>query len=222
MMKRALWLTVVTLIVLCCTHASDVSSRESMVQAFLTNPGAAIPRIAEGYGIAADQCRQEQANPLFPLAAAFLTVENLATSRLASLARAAVVDTAARFGRTADISVGPGRIRPSTAQAAVQAASFDEARRYEDLSGPALATLLLQPCDALRIAIVILENVRDSGGNRSVDLRFIKQAAAAYNGQRGVAQPSAEATVSAAVYLQLVYQAYQYYRFRAAAVTPVQ
>jgi hypothetical protein len=218
MMVKSLWLTGIAALALLGSHASDASSRNSLLREFLSDPGRAVPTIAEQYGQPAGRCASEQTDGLYPLAASFLTIETFATGRLASWARAGLVDATAAMGLTVDISVGPGRIRPSTARAAVAKTTSDEARHYADLSEAELAKALLRPCDALRLAVVVLDDIRQRSGepHMDIDRKFVRHAAVIYNGQ-AAGRDTLEASLAGEIYQDLVYETYQHYRFQALA-----
>jgi hypothetical protein len=222
MMMKSLWLSGIAALALLGFHASDASSRNSLLRDFLSDPDRAVPTIAADYGPAADQCASEPTDGLYPLAASFLTIETFATGRLASWARAGLVDATAAMGLTVDISVGPGRIRPSTARTAVAETTSDEARRYADLSEAELAKALLRPCDALRLAVVVLDDIRQRSGEPRIDIdrKFVRHAAVIYNGQ-AAGSDTLEARLAAEIYQDLVYETYQHYRFQALARSAV-
>lgn len=193
-------------------HLSDVSGREAALAQFLSSENEGIRRIINDYGVNPDECPAGREDDLNFLAMAFVTVESFATSRSEAWARTLVAYGGALTGFVADISAGPGRIRMSTARAALSGATADR-RGPSDL---ALTEDLLTACGATRIAARILARDRDAGARpaTNIDLKFIRTAVRSYNGQAQQAS-STQAALSAKIYFDLVYAAYQHYRFAA-------
>jgi hypothetical protein len=209
-------------VVLLGWHLSDVGLRESALARFLSDPSHGIIRIAHDYGGTPDQCATDRTDDLYPLALAFLTVETFATPSFESWARAMAFHLATVVGVTPDISIGPGRIKPSAARMALHGSNSPSADDYRGMSDQDLARQLLEPCGSIRIAIEILEGIRRQNRKSSsrIDLKFIRLATTSYNGKSGKAG-SFEATLSSEVYFDLVYAAFQHYRF-ALAGTPAE
>ena len=79
------------------------------------------------------------------------------------------------------------------------------------MRGPSLTQQLLDSCGALRVAILLLEDVKGRYGAET-DRKFVRLAAAAYNGQ-SPAGTSLQADIAAQIYFDLVYNIFQHYRF---------
>jgi hypothetical protein len=213
MMKHCALCCVAAVAALFAAHLWDLSDRQAALTRFLASPDDGARRIVEAYGLNARACASDEHSDLATLAKAFVTVESLVTSRAEAWTRAVVVYGGARLGALPDISAGPGRIRPSTARKAF-ADMQESAIAPTDID---LAASLLTDCGAVRVARAILAGIRQAGTPAArVDAAFVRRAAAAYNGQ---AAPTAsyEAVLSAEVYFELVYAAYQHYRFAALA-----
>jgi hypothetical protein len=198
-----------TLIVLLAAHFWDINAREFALARFLSNDREAIERIAANYGVSPGECATNHDADLHSLASAFVTVESFATSRSEGWMRMLIAHGGALVGLAPDISAGPGRIRISTARAALG---------YSPPSNRALARNLLTACGATEIAARILASVSQSGrAPLLIDRRFIQAATATYNGQAQQAS-SLQAALSAKVYFDLIYATYQHYRFATLAV----
>jgi hypothetical protein len=195
-----------------CAHVLDVSNRDTALARFLADENRGISHIVSDYGIFPGDCPAGRDGDLHSLAMAFVTVESFATSRLEGWARTLVAYGGAMAGLGTDISAGPGRIRMSTAHAALHDPTSDH-RTPSDL---ALARELVTQCGAVKVAIQILGRIgrNDDSAPPVIDLRFIRAAAASYNGQSPRAA-SYQAALSAQLYVALVYAAYQHYRFAA-------
>jgi hypothetical protein len=195
-------------------HLSDLGFRDAALARFLSDRNQGIVRIANDYGSSLDHCAIDRADDLSSLALAFLTVETFVTPTLESWARATTVRLATTLGLSPDISIGPGRIRPSTAWIALHGPGSRHAGDYLGMTNQDLARQLLTPCGAIRIAIEILESIRRQHGTSSnrIDVAFIRRAATSYNGQSARAS-SLEASLSSEIYFDLVYAAFQHYGF---------
>jgi hypothetical protein len=211
---RALLCVGTGVMVLLGWHLSDLGFRDAALARFLSDRNKGIVQIANDYGSSTEHCAIDQADDLSSLALAFLTVETFATPALESWARATTVRLATLLGVTPDISIGPGRIKPSTAWIALHDSSSRGADDYRSMTNPDLARQLLKPCGAIRIAVEILDSVRRQSRQPSsrIDMAFIRRAATSYNGQSGRAG-SLEASLSSKIYFDLVYAAFQHYRF---------
>jgi hypothetical protein len=189
-------------------HLHDVSIRQALLEDYLHKRHRAVVRIAEAHGLSADRCAALEGRRLFPLAAAFLTVESFATSQLAAWTRGEAAWVAAMLGWPIDLSFGPGRIRVSTARQVL-------GREGEQGVNPGMSNLrlvqkLLDPCGAIAVTLALLEQVESHGG--IADVAFVREAAMIYNGQSRL-PASLEAEVAARIYFELVYNLFQHYRF---------
>jgi hypothetical protein len=204
------------LLALLVAHLTDIASREGALRQFLNDRSQGITRIAKDYGVSAERCANEPMRDLYALAAALLTVETFVTPQLENWARAAIVDIAGSVGTTPDFSIGPARIKLSTARMALNQSQSVEIRSYKSLSDAALARKLLSPCDSIQVASAILEHIRAQGSEypTGIDRRFVRFAASSYNGQ-SKSTNSLEAILSAEIYFELVYDTFQHYRFLA-------
>jgi hypothetical protein len=202
------------LALLAAMHLSDTAARDAAVRLFLTDPSGGIQRIVQHYGPGPSQCPSAGLEERRALGAALVTVETLATSRLEGQLRASIAYLAGLAHIPVEFSFGPGRIKPSAARSALRNAPLLVAGTDMDLSGLDLTNTLLHPCGALRVAVAITEDVARRFGppDAALDRRLVRQIAAVYNGQKEEAA-SAEARLSAEIYLQLVYGIYQYFRF---------
>jgi hypothetical protein len=208
-MRFRRWAGSLTLLLaaLLATHLYDLNERQALLKQFVLDRGNGTDRIVERYGLQPDQCVSEQQGELYPLAAALLTAESLATSRLEATARAGFARVATVLRTGVDISIGPGRIRPSTARRLIK----DREGVDVPPGDPVLTERLLEPCGSLRIAILLLEDVRDRNGGET-ELKFVRLAASVYNGQ-SAPRRSLRADFAAQIYSDLVYNAFQHYRF---------
>jgi len=190
-------------------HLYDVGVRHALLKQFALDRSQGAVRIVERYGLAPNQCVGEQQGELYPLAAAFLTVESLATSHLEAFARGGLATTATALGVGVDFSMGPGRIKPSTAQRLMQ--THERQATVSQMRDSSLTRRLLDRCGALQVAILLLEDVKGRYGAET-DRKFVRLAAAAYNGQ-SPAGTSLQADIAAQIYFDLVYNIFQHYRF---------
>jgi hypothetical protein len=215
---RALLCAGTAVMVLLGWHLSDVALRDAALAQFLSDRNEGIVRIANDYGSNPEHCAIDRTDDLSSLALAFLTVETFVTPALESWARATTVRLATALGVTPDISIGPGRIKPSTAWSALHGSRSRGADDYANMTNPDLARQLLKPCGAIRIAVEILDGIRRQSGQPAsrIDMAFIRRAATSYNGQAERAR-SLEASLSSKIYFDLVYAAFQHYRFSQAA-----
>jgi hypothetical protein len=215
---RALLCVGTGVMVLLGWHLSDVALRDAALARFLSDQNKGIVQIANDYGSGGEDCAIDRADDLSSLALAFLTVETFVTPALEGWARGTAVRLATAVGVAPDISIGPGRIKPSTAWIALHESSSRRADDYRSMTRPDLARQLLSPCGAIRMAVEILDSVRRQSGQSSsrIDMAFIRRAARNYNGQSQRAG-SLEASLSSKIYFELVYAAFQHYRFSQAA-----
>jgi hypothetical protein len=191
-----------------CAHFSDVSDREVALERFLLDEAAGIGRIVTQYGVDPRRCGSHS-DDFHSLGMAFVTVESFATSRSESWVRTLAAHIAIITGFAPDISLGPGRIRVSTATAMLRNSNS----KTMDVSTPMLIEELLTRCGSALIAARLVQHIAISSpmASRKVDLKFIRFAARTYNGQKSLVSP--EAMLSAELYLRLLYAAYQHYRF---------
>jgi hypothetical protein len=215
---RALLCAGTAVMVLLGWHLSDVALRDAALAQFLSDRNEGIVRIANDYGSNPEHCAIDRTDDLSSLALAFLTVETFVTPALESWARATTVRLATAVGVTPDISIGPGRIKPSTAWKALHGSRSRGTDDYASMTNSDLARQLLKPCGAIRIAVEILDGIRRQSGQPAsrIDMAFIRRAATSYNGQAERAR-SLEASLSSKIYFDLVYAAFQHYRFSQAA-----
>jgi len=197
----------VCLAALVAMHLYDLGERQALLRQFASDRGKGTDQIVERYGLLPDQCPSEQHGEFYPLAAALLTVEQLATSRFEAAVRAGLAQAAAATGIGADFSIGPGRIKPSTARRLMK----DHEGADERTSDGVLTRRLLDRCGSLQVAILLLEDIR-SRSPGGTDFSFVRRAATVYNGQ---SEPgtSLRADIAAQIYFDLVYNVFQHYRF---------
>jgi hypothetical protein len=196
-------------------HALDLAARDTALEQFVHDKGRGTARIALRYGLANGQCGDLPTTDLFALARAFVTTESFATPWVEHWGKRVSVHAAALAGIVPDMSLGPGRIRPSTAQRAIVDAPGDDVDQtaYRELPLGALTAKLFGTCDSVRIAAIVLSAMRrEHALPQEVDRAFVRRAAVIYNGQSTLAR-SLDANVSAEVYFQLVYAMFQHYRF---------
>lgn len=198
-------------------HLADVDRRNAELRRFLLNNNDGLDRIVSNYGISTDQCSEHTNSDTYRLAAAFLTVETFATSRLESWTRYLIVNVATFVGvAPPNISVGPGRIRLKTARLALEHSALSNLEYYRRLPDDLLAKELLRSCASVQIATAILETLRRQHPQLAdeINWEFIREATRIYNGQLG--RPSSlDAAISGEIYFALVYQTFQRYRFMA-------
>ncbi len=145
---------------------------------------------------------------------AIITVESLATPRIEAWWKSAVVLAAAHLGvRVPDLTYGPGRVRLSTARAAIDANGGlgDASRTSTDAE---VAKRLLDYCETKQIVAALVTQIltsRGGGHPAHLDLATVHTVARIYNGQSEPASP--EAAVAHETYNALVYALFQRYRF---------
>lgn len=187
-------------------HYADVSARRGALQRIVLDRGEGAAFIRHRYGVAFSHCLTVPRRDLDHLAAALVTTETLATPRIETWLRSSLTVVAARLNLPLDISMGPGRIRPSTARAVLSA---DDAEPLSDID---IAGKLLHPCGALAVAVAVTEALAGEAGGGPLDRDRVRRVAAKFNGQSWPAS-SREARLSHELYLDLVYNLYQDYRF---------
>jgi len=197
----------VCLAALLAIHLYDLGERQALLRQFALDRGKGTDRIVERYGLPPEECIGEQHRKFYPLAAALLTVEQLATPRFESAARAGLAQAAAATGIGADFSIGPGRIKPSTARRLMQDHEGADVRTGDGV----LTRRLLDPCGSLQVAILLLEDISGRFPEET-DLVFVRRAASLYNGQ-SAPRTSLRADIAARIYFDLVYNIFQHYRF---------
>jgi hypothetical protein len=204
------------LLLLGAEHSIDVNAREALVRRFLAGDKEAMVRIIERYGLNTQGCHFDTMKDVHALAAALFTTETLATPRLAGWARRTAVHIAWFAGAAPDISIGPGRIKLTTARAAVQASNSESMRMLASQSDTGLAQQLLDSCTSAQVIVAILDSISRDGtaAHDRIDRGFVRKAASLYNGQVNAGN-QVERKLSYEIYLQLVYDAYQHYRFLA-------
>jgi hypothetical protein len=195
-------------------HLVDVTTREALVRRFLADDGAAMVKIIENYGLNTRDCHFDATNDVQALAAALFTAEMLATPRITGWVRRTVVHIARFAGAVPDMSIGPGRIKLTAARSALQASKSKSMRALSGHSDTELAQELLESCTSAQVITAILDSISREGSAvyDRVDRKFVRKAAALYNGQLDT-RNRVEAKLSHEIYLQLVYDAYQHYRF---------
>lgn len=193
-------------------HVRDTEARAAALRSFLASGERDVSSIVRTYGIATPGCLPH-ASADGAMAAALVTTESFATSRLEGAARGVIVWLAAALAIEPTLSIGPARIRLKTAREALATSSAPEAMAYAKLSASELATRLLSACDALRIATQIARDIKgraDAPAHRSP--RTLSDfVARTYNGQKRAAAGS-DGWISAQVYGELVFRCYEYFR----------
>lgn len=215
MSARKSWIFIgLALLSLGAAHSADVSTREALVRRFLAGDSEATVGIIEHYGLNTRDCHFEPMNDVHALAAALITTETLATPQLNGWMRRAVVHIARLTGVVPDISIGPGRIKLTTARAALRESKSESMQSLGAQPDAGLAQQLFDACTSARVAVAILDSIprEEVAAYDRLDRKFVRKAAARYNGQVDAAN-RIEAGLSNEIYLQLVYEAYQYYRF---------
>jgi hypothetical protein len=209
--KKGAWLVLAGTLAtaLMAAHVMDLDMRARALQTFFTNKSEAMAHIAHEYGVDLFQCAAAVGDGPYALALALLTVEQLATPRAEYWLRSGLSHASAATGIALDITTGPGRIRPSTARAVLRALHEPP----ESLSEWNVVRRLSRTCDALGVIVAMLEQLgRREGAAPPDSTRFVFAAAAEYNGQTG-RDKSPAGQLSAALYQELVYEAFQEYRF---------
>jgi hypothetical protein len=212
-----IWVSLgLALLLLGVAHLADVGTRETLVRRFLAGDAGAMSTIIEHYGLNTRDCHFDTMNDVQAFAAALFTTETLATPRLTGWARRAAVHIARFVGAVPDMSIGPGRIKLTTARAALQASRSESMQTLAAQPDTKLAQTLLDSCTSAQVIVAILDSISREGdaAHDRVDRKFVRRAAARYNGQVNPTN-RVEAGLSHEIYLQLVYDAYQHYRFLA-------
>jgi len=202
--------------VLACVHAYDASLRERQLRHFLTDEGRGIAEIIKLHNIPLEKCSIDDSDHLHTLMRAFIIVERFATPRLPYLAKSLFVQAAVALGQDpGDMSLGPARIRASTALAAAGAVRPSSASSYLSLSRAEVISRLSTNCDAFNIGLIVLHAIALSYDQYThVDRAFIRFATPKYGGKADHFT-TWEAEISANIYFRLVYSSFQHLRFAA-------
>jgi hypothetical protein len=214
-------LAVATLIVLAAAvaHVCDLSARASAVRAFTWSHAPDLQLVGRYEPSGAATCSWRGRGDEEPLVRALITVESLATPKMEAWWKSGIVRAAARLGlQIPDLTYGPGRLRLSTAAAAIRA---DKDRLGGDgmPTQAEVATRLLDYCETKRIVAAVVADILGPHAPRErpdpirLDLADVRTVARIYNGQGAAQTP--EAAVAHATYNALVYALFQQYRFDA-------
>jgi hypothetical protein len=196
-------------------HVIDLSERAAAVREFTRSQALDLGQIGRYEPREAATCAWRGTGDREGLVRAIITVESLATPRIETWWKAGVVHVAEPLGLgLPDLTYGPGRLRLSTAVAAVRA---DGATRGTAMATDAVvAARLLDYCETKRIVASVVAGILDSrapgaSGRSRLDLAAVRTVARIYNGQAEPRTP--EAAVAHATYNALVYALFQRYRF---------
>lgn len=199
-------------------HALDRSARLSAVREFTWAKAPDLDRVGRYEPRGAATCSWRGGGDQEALVRAIITVESLATARLETWWKSAVVRAAAQLGlRIPNLTYGPGRVRLSTAREAMRAnGGFGAARGT--LTDADVAARLMDYCEAKQIVAVLVAQILTSQGRGDrgpLDLATVRTVARIYNGQSDPHTP--EAAIAHETYNALVYALFQRYRFEALA-----
>jgi len=213
---RSLALVFVLMLLGAGAHALDLGERASAVRQFTWSKAPDLELVGRYEPRGAETCTWRSAGDQEALVRAIITVESLATPRIETWWKSAVVLAAARFGlRIPDLTYGPGRVRLSTAREAVRAAGgLNE--ESGTLTNADVAARLLDYCQTKQIVAAVVVQIlasRGGGGRTHLDLANVRAVARIYNGQSQPTSP--EAAVAHETYNALVYALFQRYRFAA-------
>jgi hypothetical protein len=219
---RALAIAAVLLLAVAVTvaHIFDLSERAFAVRTFTGSKTQDLRLVGRYEPGEAAICDWQGRGDEEPLVRALVTVESLATSRIEAWWKTALVRVAALLGLPIpDLTYGPGRLRLSTAAAAVRA--DDRTGGDGTPTDAEVATRLLDYCEAKPIVAAVVADIlasRAPAGRSDpvrLDLADVRTVARIYNGQARPLTP--EAAVAHATYNALVYALFQRYRFDALA-----
>ena len=191
-------------------HLADLNERASAVRHFAWSKTPDLDRI-ERYGPpGVEACSWRGNGDREALVRALMTVESFATPRFEAWWKTGIVRAGALLGLPIpDLTYGPGRVRLSTADAAIRA-------NGETANDAKLATRLLDSCETKRIVAAVVAqilNAEERGDQAHLDLAAVHTVARIYNGQSEALSP--EAAVAHETYDALVYALFQRYRFAA-------
>ncbi len=195
-------------------HVLDLSERASAIREFTWAKAPDLGRVERYEPQGAAACAWRGAGDQEALVRAIITVESLATPRMETWWKSGVVRVAAPLGlRIPDLTYGPGRLRLSTAVAAVHANSGLGAGRGM-LTDAEVATRLLDYCQAKQIVAAVVAEILKAhagAGRAHLDLAAVRTVARIYNGQSEAL--TVQAAIAHATYNALVYALFQRYRF---------
>jgi len=217
---RVLAIAAGLLLAVAVAHLCDLSERAFAVRAFTWSKTQDLRLIGRYEPNDAPTCAWHARGDQEPLVRALITVESLATSKMEAWWKSGIVRAATPLGlHVPDLTYGPGRLRLSTAAAAVRASgSMGEKGMATEAE---LATRLLDYCETKRIVAAVVADILSSRALRPrsdparLDLSDVRTVARIYNGQAKALTP--EAAVAHATYNALVYALFQRYRFDALA-----
>lgn len=220
-MLRSLLFTLTAGIVgsLVAFHVSESAGRAGILRSYVRGDQ---PNLGNVKGIVDEAVRrmprcfmEGSRDELSDLARAIMVAEVFATSSVHQWLKRAYVRAASEAGYDKiDWSMGPARIRPSTAASTIATAFTAEAAFYRGLTREQLTGKLFCACHARKIAVVILQVMHARYGlSNRIDLLFIRQAAREYGGKAQRFR-SAESEISAAVYFKVVYDSFLHFRFQ--------
>jgi hypothetical protein len=215
---RLLAATAGLMLVLVGAHVIDLGARASAVRAFAWSKAADLSGVGQYEPSDAATCSWRGPGDQEALVRAIITVESLATSGIERWWKSGLVHVAGPLGfGIPDLTYGPGRLRLSTARAAVRAS--------DALGGTAtdaeVAERLLDYCETKQIVALVVAEILKSRAPREgsepvrLDLADVRAVARIYNGQEPARTP--EAAVAHATYTALVYALFQRYRFEGLA-----
>jgi len=196
--------------VLLSLYAWDATARQNLLSHYVSGEQNA-GRIAQAYAPDLARCDYSSADSLHVLMRALLTVETFVTPPWEAQVRSVLVNATHFAGRVNDMSVGVGRIRTSSALAAIAVDDSDARSTYRTLSRDEVARRLQSTCDAFHIGLLILR-MQAEGTPLAIDRRFIWNAARRYGG-KAWGSTSVESELSARIYFDLVYELFLHYRF---------
>ena len=197
-------------------YTADRGERAELLRCYNAHRTDGIAAIVDRYGPAVGGCEIRTTADMRALAAAFVTVESFATPVFSRWARSAIMRLGSTLEIAPDISFGPGRIRLSTARTALLAIDGGHSGHFALPSNREIVQQMLTACGSTRIAVAILKRMaeKDRYDRQAIDLEFVKVAARKYNGQV-LTTDDVAAKLSAEIYFELVYDAFQYFRFAA-------
>lgn len=202
----------------------DHEERQSIVRLAATDIQAAAGKLAQLHPATFKTCpTSSPPGDLDLLADALAAVEQLGTSSFERAFEEAVVRLVSFTGSPApDFSLGPGQIRPSTAQAAVRSASAPGTVEAMAPSRQHIAFDLLSDCASHELGVLVLKMLlrTQAATEEQLSRKTIMLLAGEYNAQ--TTSLTSEAAIANYLYRELTYQVFQEYKFRLrrASVSP--
>jgi hypothetical protein len=211
---RSLAITLVLVLAAVGAHALDVDGRASAVRTFTWSRAPDLERVGRYEPRGAETCAWRGIGDQESLVRAIITVENLATPKIETWWKSALVHAAANLGlRVPDLTYGPGRVRLSTAREAI-GANGDLNNASGVSTDAEVAARLLDYCETKQVVAAVVQQILASRGREPLarlDLASVRTVARIYNGQAEPLTP--EAAVAHETYTALVYALFQRYRF---------